>query len=85
MFLTRTVRGRCVRRNLPSGRRHFVLRRQHSVGRFRQGNAANGDRLRALDEDMSTEECQVAFDEIDLNRDGSIDFDDFVAWWTNRA
>ena len=54
----------------------------------RDGRLTLGEFLRFMgqvDEDMTTEECQIAFDEIDLNRDGSIDFDEFVAWWTNRA
>jgi calmodulin len=54
----------------------------------RVGRLTLGEFLRFMgqvDEDMTTEECQIAFDEIDLNRDGSIDFDEFVAWWTNRA
>jgi Ca2+-binding EF-hand superfamily protein len=38
--------------------------------------------MHALDEDSSTEECQLGFDEIDANRDGMIDFDEFFAWWT---
>jgi Ca2+-binding EF-hand superfamily protein len=33
---------------------------------------------------MTAEECQVAFDEIDTNRDGLIDFARFLLWWTER-
>ncbi|MDB6092273.1 MAG: hypothetical protein JWN85_5057, partial [Gammaproteobacteria bacterium] len=32
-----------------------------------------------------TEDLQIGFDEIDTNRDGSIDFDEFAAWWNERA
>jgi Ca2+-binding EF-hand superfamily protein len=54
----------------------------------RDGRLTRGEFLRFMgqvDQDMTTEECKIAFDEIDLNRDSSIDFDEFVAWWTNRA
>ncbi|HLZ96513.1 MAG TPA: EF-hand domain-containing protein [Steroidobacteraceae bacterium] len=38
-----------------------------------------------LDEDMTPEECQIGFDEIDTDRDGLIDFQEFIAWWTDRT
>lgn len=38
--------------------------------------------MKALDADISTEECQIGFDEIDSNRDGAIQFEEFMAWWT---
>jgi Ca2+-binding EF-hand superfamily protein len=38
--------------------------------------------MRGVDENMTTEECQIGFDEIDTNRDGGIGFDEFLAWWT---
>jgi calmodulin len=41
--------------------------------------------MRTADEDITTEECQIAFDEIDANRDGAIDFEEFLTWWTQRA
>ena len=28
---------------------------------------------------------QIGFDEIDTNRDGAIDFEEFTAWWNERA
>jgi Ca2+-binding EF-hand superfamily protein len=37
------------------------------------------------DEEMTTEECQTAFDEIDTNGDGLIDFAHLLAWWNERA
>ena len=37
------------------------------------------------DEEMTAEECQIAFDEIDTNGDGLIDFAQFLAWWNERA
>jgi Ca2+-binding EF-hand superfamily protein len=35
-----------------------------------------------LDPEMSEEECRIGFDEIDTDRDGTISFDEFRAWWT---
>jgi Ca2+-binding EF-hand superfamily protein len=40
--------------------------------------------MRTLDEDMSTEEIQIGFDEIDVNKDGGITYEEFAAWWTDR-
>ncbi|MEJ1965419.1 MAG: EF-hand domain-containing protein [Gammaproteobacteria bacterium] len=37
-----------------------------------------------VDENITAEECQIGFDEIDSNRDGVITFDEFHAWWTER-
>jgi Ca2+-binding EF-hand superfamily protein len=36
--------------------------------------------MRSVDEDLTTEQCQIGFDEIDANRDGVIEFEEFVAW-----
>jgi Ca2+-binding EF-hand superfamily protein len=30
---------------------------------------------------MSQEECRIGFAAIDRNRDGAIEFDEFLAWW----
>ena len=38
--------------------------------------------MESMDENMTAEECQIGFDEIDRDRDGAIKFDEFVAWWT---
>jgi calmodulin len=40
--------------------------------------------MTSLDPDMSTEECTIGFDEIDVNRDGGIQFEEFAAWWTQK-
>lgn len=40
--------------------------------------------MKSVDENMTTEECQVGFDAMDTNRDGGISFDEFLAWWTER-
>jgi Ca2+-binding EF-hand superfamily protein len=36
--------------------------------------------MRNMDEDITAEECQIGFDEIDADRDGAIDFPEFEAW-----
>jgi calmodulin len=41
--------------------------------------------MRNADEDITAEECQIGFDEIDRDRDGAIDFSEFLAWWTERG
>jgi len=51
----------------------------------RDGRLTLGEFIRfmeALDESLTSEECQIGFDEIDSNRDGAVDFDEFHAWWT---
>lgn len=36
--------------------------------------------MQSLDENMTTEECEIGFDAIDTNRDGGIEFEEFAAW-----
>jgi EF-hand domain pair len=38
--------------------------------------------MQSVDENMTAEECQIGFDEIDANGDGAIGFDEFLAWWS---
>jgi len=38
--------------------------------------------MESVDENITAEECQIGFDEIDSNRDGAIEFNEFIAWWT---
>ena len=38
--------------------------------------------LDELDANMSAKEAKIGFQDIDTNDDGLIDFDEFVAWWT---
>jgi Ca2+-binding EF-hand superfamily protein len=40
--------------------------------------------LRDLDEDLSEDECLLAFDAADDDADGRINFAEFVGWWTDR-
>jgi Ca2+-binding EF-hand superfamily protein len=37
----------------------------------------------ALGADMTNEECNIGFQEIDANRDGRIEFGEFLSWWTS--
>ena len=37
--------------------------------------------MRSTDAQIKADECEQGFDEIDLDRDGLIDFAEFVAWW----
>jgi calmodulin len=51
----------------------------------RDGRLTLGEFIRfmeALDENLTAEECQIGFEEIDSNHDGAVDFDEFHAWWT---
>ena len=38
--------------------------------------------LRALDYDISADECLLAFELTDSDGDGSISFEEFMGWWT---
>jgi Ca2+-binding EF-hand superfamily protein len=38
--------------------------------------------MEAADENVTAEEAQIGFDEIDADRDGAISFDEFFLWWT---
>jgi Ca2+-binding EF-hand superfamily protein len=40
--------------------------------------------MKTLDDEISTEECEVGFEVIDVNKDGGITFDEFSAWWTEQ-
>jgi calmodulin len=40
--------------------------------------------LQALDHDMSEDECLLAFELTDSDGDGSISFEEFMAWWTGE-
>ena len=40
--------------------------------------------LENLDAGMSAEEYRIGFQEVDTNRDGYIDFEEFVSWWTAK-
>jgi Ca2+-binding EF-hand superfamily protein len=37
--------------------------------------------MQTVDENVTAEECQIGFDEIDTNRDGAITFDEFQEWY----
>jgi Ca2+-binding EF-hand superfamily protein len=38
--------------------------------------------LQSLDQDMSEDECLLAFELTDADGDGSISFEEFMGWWT---
>lgn len=40
--------------------------------------------LQSLNVSMSTEEVQVAFNAIDIDASGQIDFGEFCQWWVNN-
>lgn len=42
------------------------------------------DFLQNIGADMAVEDCRIGFAEIDGDRDGHIDFDEFFAWWQER-
>ena len=42
------------------------------------------DMLDELEAEMSNEDAQIGFQDIDTNDDGLIDFDEFVAWWSEE-
>jgi Ca2+-binding EF-hand superfamily protein len=39
--------------------------------------------LHALDQDLSEDECLLAFELTDADGDGSISFEEFMGWWTD--
>ncbi len=38
--------------------------------------------LRSLDQDLSEDECLLAFELTDADGDGSISFEEFMGWWS---
>ena len=45
------------------------------------GHAEFTNLLRALDEDLSMDECLLAFEATDDDGDGLISFEEFMGWW----
>ena len=39
--------------------------------------------LADLEADVSDQESRIGFQSVDTDHDGSIDFEEFVAWWTS--
>jgi Ca2+-binding EF-hand superfamily protein len=53
----------------------------------RDGRLTLGEFMRFMsstDPQMSAEECQIAFDEIDTDHDGLVDFAQLLVWWNER-
>jgi Ca2+-binding EF-hand superfamily protein len=51
----------------------------------RDGRLTLGEFIRfmeAIDENLTSEECEIGFEEIDTNHDGAIGFEEFYTWWT---
>ena len=40
--------------------------------------------LQALDQDLSEDECLLAFEMTDADGDGTISFEEFMGWWTGE-
>lgn len=40
--------------------------------------------LRALDQDLSADECLLAFESADADGNGVISFEEFTSWWTDQ-
>lgn len=40
------------------------------------------DMLDELEADMSDSDARIGFQDIDTNDDGLIDFEEFIAWWS---
>jgi calmodulin len=40
--------------------------------------------MRELDPEMSAQDAEIGFREIDIDHDGEIDFDEFRAWWESN-
>jgi len=40
--------------------------------------------LKALDHDLSDDECLLAFEATDADGDGAISFEEFMGWWTDE-
>jgi len=40
--------------------------------------------LHALDQDLTEDECLLAFEMTDADGDGSISFEEFIGWWTGE-
>jgi Ca2+-binding EF-hand superfamily protein len=53
----------------------------------KDGRLTLGEFIRFMenaDENVTAEEAQIGFDEIDRDRDGVITFDEFAAWWSEN-
>ena len=53
----------------------------------KDGRLTLGEFIRFMentDENVTSEEAQIGFDEIDVDRDGTITFEEFAAWLSER-
>ena len=70
----------------PGAEEHGRLREDFDFNDLNHdGRLTLGEFIRFMentDENITAEECQIGFDEIDRDHDGTINFDEFFAWWT---
>lgn len=41
--------------------------------------------LQNIGSEVSEQECRIGFEELDTDKDGMIDFSEFMAWWTDHS
>ncbi|HEY4366524.1 MAG TPA: EF-hand domain-containing protein [Steroidobacteraceae bacterium] len=61
-------------------RRSFELCDSNGDGSIGAGEF--GTLLKALDQQLSDDECLLAFEATDSDGDGAISFEEFMQWWT---
>lgn len=70
----------------PGAEDHARLREDFDYNDLnKDGKLTLGEFIRFMqnaDVNITAEECQIGFDEIDVDRDGTIDLNEFFAWWT---
>jgi len=48
------------------------------------GDKEFSELLQALDQELSDDECLLAFEATDDDGDGAISFEEFMGWWTGE-
>ena len=41
--------------------------------------------LKNIGSDVNAEECRIGFEELDTDKDGRIDFQEFIVWWNDHS
>ncbi|MET0533116.1 MAG: EF-hand domain-containing protein [Steroidobacter sp.] len=65
---------------LPELKQNFDLCDSNGDGWI--NNAEFASLLRSLDQELSPDECLLAFELTDADGDGLISFEEFMGWWT---